>query len=102
MRGSHRGPTYAGTAFDPDDETTPFQPGDTYPRIPDIEADRASFDIVSFPITRGDVILFHPGLLHGGGSALGGKGAGGRCRCGSSATTSSTRSSRGRRRRTRA
>jgi ectoine hydroxylase-related dioxygenase (phytanoyl-CoA dioxygenase family) len=74
VRRSHLGPTYAGTAFDPDDETTPYAPGDTYERIPDIEADRASFDIVSFDVTRGDVILFHPGLLHGGGSAMGGKG----------------------------
>ena len=47
---------------------------DPYERIPDIEADRASFDIVAFDVTRGDVILFHPGLLHGGGSALEGKG----------------------------
>jgi ectoine hydroxylase-related dioxygenase (phytanoyl-CoA dioxygenase family) len=68
VRGSHLGPTYAGTAFDYDDETTPFQPGDVYPRLPDIEADRSSFDIISFPITRGDVVMFHPGLLHGGGA----------------------------------
>jgi len=27
---------------------------------------------VSFPITRGDVILFHPGLLHGGGATADG------------------------------
>jgi ectoine hydroxylase-related dioxygenase (phytanoyl-CoA dioxygenase family) len=68
IRGSHRGPTYAGTAFDYHDETTPYTPGDTYQRIPDIEADRTSSDIVSFPTTRGDVILFHPGMLHGGGA----------------------------------
>jgi ectoine hydroxylase-related dioxygenase (phytanoyl-CoA dioxygenase family) len=74
VRGSHLGPTYAGTAFDYHDETTPFTPGETYARIPDIEADRASFDIVSYPITRGDVILFHPGMLHGGGSAVNGRG----------------------------
>jgi ectoine hydroxylase-related dioxygenase (phytanoyl-CoA dioxygenase family) len=68
VRGSHLGPTYAGTAFDYADETSPFQPGDVYPRLPDIEADRSSFDIISFPITRGDVVMFHPGLLHGGGA----------------------------------
>lgn len=68
VRGSHRGPTYAGTAFDYRDDTRPFTPGDTYPRIPDIEADRDAFDVVSYPITRGDVVLFHPGLLHGGGA----------------------------------
>lgn len=68
VRRSHLGPVYAGTAFDYDDETTPYQPSG-YERIPDIEADRASFDIVSFPITSGDVVLFHPGLLHGGGAS---------------------------------
>lgn len=72
VRGSHLGPTYAGTAFDYDDETTPYTPLDVYDRIPDIEADRASHDIVSFPTRRGDVVLFHPGLLHGGGARLGG------------------------------
>ncbi len=70
VRASHLGPTFAGTAFDYADDTTPFTAGDTYPRIPDIEADRSSFDIVSFPIRRGDVIVFHPGMLHGGGATL--------------------------------
>jgi ectoine hydroxylase-related dioxygenase (phytanoyl-CoA dioxygenase family) len=69
VRGSHRGPVYAGTAFDPDDETTPYLPGDAYERIPDIEADRDRYDIVAFPITRGDAVLFHPGMLHGGGAS---------------------------------
>jgi ectoine hydroxylase-related dioxygenase (phytanoyl-CoA dioxygenase family) len=72
VRGSHLGPLYAGTAFDPNDETVPYQPHG-YERIPDIEADRASFDIVSFPITRGDVVLFHPAMLHGGGATAGGR-----------------------------
>lgn len=69
VRGSHRGPIYAGSAFDPDCDTTPFQPGEEWPTLPDIEADRARFDILSFPIARGDVVLFHPGVLHGGGAA---------------------------------
>jgi ectoine hydroxylase-related dioxygenase (phytanoyl-CoA dioxygenase family) len=69
VRGSHLGPTFAGTAFDYRDETTPFAAAsDGFARIPDIEADRGAFDIVSFPIERGDVVLFHPGLLHGGGA----------------------------------
>lgn len=66
VRGSHLGPTYGGSAFDPTDETIPFQPG--YERIPDIEADRDAFDIVSFDITPGDLVIFHPNMLHGGGS----------------------------------
>lgn len=67
VRGSHLGPVYAGTAFDYDDETTPYAPNDHRERIPDIEANRDRYDIVSFEIERGDVVLFHPALLHGGG-----------------------------------
>ena len=74
VRGSHLGPVYAGTAFDYADETTPYaSASEGYARIPDIEADRAAFDIVSFPVRRGDVVLFHPGLLHGGGASAGSK-----------------------------
>lgn len=69
VRGSHRGPTFAGTVFDDHDETIPYaHPDDGFARIPDIEADRAAFDIVSFATEPGDVILFHPGVLHGGGA----------------------------------
>jgi len=73
VRGSHRGPIYAGTNFDADDETVPFYPDAEYPRIPDIEADRDAFDIVSFEIVPGDVIMFHPAMLHGGGSVAEGR-----------------------------
>jgi len=72
VKGSHLGPTYAGTSFDYTDETKAFQPG--YEPIPDIEADRDSFDIVSFAIERGDVLMFHPNMLHGGGAGKTGKG----------------------------
>jgi ectoine hydroxylase-related dioxygenase (phytanoyl-CoA dioxygenase family) len=68
VRGSHLGPTYAGTSFDYHDETAPYQPLSVYERIPDIESRRDDFDIVSFGTRRGDVILFHPGMLHGGGA----------------------------------
>jgi len=69
VRGSHLGPLYAGTSFDPNDETTPFYAD--WPRIPDIEADRDGFDIVSFEIEPGDVVMFHPATLHGGGASEG-------------------------------
>jgi ectoine hydroxylase-related dioxygenase (phytanoyl-CoA dioxygenase family) len=69
VRGSHLGPLYAGTSFDADDETKPFYAD--MPRIPDIEADRDSFDIVSFEIEPGDVVMFHPATLHGGGASEG-------------------------------
>jgi ectoine hydroxylase-related dioxygenase (phytanoyl-CoA dioxygenase family) len=37
------------------------------PRLPDIEADRERFDIVSWPFEPGDALVFHPSTLHGGG-----------------------------------
>ena len=46
VRGSHLGPTYAGTAFDYSNETTPFTRESGYDRIPDIEANRDAFAIV--------------------------------------------------------
>lgn len=68
VRGSHRGPMFDG--FDPsrvlEDPTLPHY-GQDLPPLPDIEADRDAFDIVSWDIAPGDVILAHPGVLHGGG-----------------------------------
>lgn len=65
VRGSHRGPLYNGSAFDETDDTSPiYEHG--LPRLPDIEADRAAWDIVSFAIKPGDVVVFHPAMLHGG------------------------------------
>ena len=68
VRGSHRQTIYDG--FDPrrvgEDPTLPFY-GQDYPPLPDIEAERDRWDIVSWDITPGDVILAHPGVLHGGG-----------------------------------
>jgi len=37
------------------------------PRLPDIQADRTAWDILSWEVTRGDLIFFHLGTLHGGG-----------------------------------
>lgn len=65
--GSHRGPRYDG--FDPtnlSDPTNGFY-GQDLPRLPDIEAEREKWNIVSWDITPGDVILANPGVLHGGG-----------------------------------
>jgi ectoine hydroxylase-related dioxygenase (phytanoyl-CoA dioxygenase family) len=64
VRGSHHGTVYAGADFG--------QPAsdedEVYPALPDIEADRSAFDITSFDNDPGDVVMFHPGLLHGGAS----------------------------------
>jgi ectoine hydroxylase-related dioxygenase (phytanoyl-CoA dioxygenase family) len=64
VRGSHRNTLYNTSAFNPDDETIPIYEG--LPRLPDIQADRPRWDIVSWPVTPGDLIVFHPAMLHGG------------------------------------
>jgi ectoine hydroxylase-related dioxygenase (phytanoyl-CoA dioxygenase family) len=66
VRGSHRGVLHNTSRFDPDDETAPIHPSASLPRLPNIEADRSAFDIVSFAVEPGDVVLFHPSMLHGG------------------------------------
>jgi hypothetical protein len=71
VRGSHLGTQYDGTSYDdPTDVTRPIWGSDTFPRLPDIEADRAqdpaSWDILSWDIEPGDALVFHSGTLHGG------------------------------------
>ncbi len=66
VRGSHRGVLYNGSRFELGDDTAPLHPSAPMPRLPDIEANREAFDIVSFPVEPGDVVLFHPAMLHGG------------------------------------
>lgn len=48
------------------DPTAPHY-GKELPPLPDIEANRDDWNIVSWDIEPGDVILAHPGVLHGGG-----------------------------------
>ena len=67
VRGSHRGRLFNGSAFTGDDDTAPLYDEAEMPRVPDIEADRARFDIVSWPVEPGDALVFHPSTLHGGG-----------------------------------
>jgi len=66
VRGSHRGVLYNGSSFKLGDDTAPLHPNAAMPRLPDIEADRGAHDIVSFSVEPGDVVLFHPSMLHGG------------------------------------
>lgn len=66
VRGSHRGPMYNGSSFDIKDDTDPAFPTATLPRLPDIEADRGAWDIVSWAMQPGDVLAFHPATIHGG------------------------------------
>lgn len=74
VRGSHHGTQYDGTTFtNPEDPTDPLH-GDAavpfWPRMPDIEAERRAnpnaYDILSWAINPGDVLVLHPGTLHGG------------------------------------
>ncbi len=64
--GSHRGPLYSPSRFDPADETAPIDPRSPMPRLPDIEADRSAWDVVSWACAPGDVVVFDIALLHGG------------------------------------
>ena len=66
VRGSHRGVLYNTSRFELGDDTAPINPAAALPRLPDIEADRAAWDIISFATEPGDVVLFHPATLHGG------------------------------------
>ena len=72
--GSHRRVMYDG--FSPVDAsvdpTIGFY-GKELPRLPNIEAERDRWDIVSFDIEPGDVVLLHPGVLHGGGQTSNGR-----------------------------
>jgi len=64
--GSHRKILYDGSRFDPKDDTAPLYGTGEMPRLPDIEAERGQYQIVSYPVNPGDVVVFHPALLHGG------------------------------------
>lgn len=72
VRGSHHEPLYDG--FDPSSSARndPYY-GEGFPPLPDIEAEREKWDIVSWDIEPGDVIVFHPGVLHGGGPTTEGR-----------------------------
>ena len=61
VRGSHRGTLFNGSAFAEDDDTAPLYKHSPLPRLPDIQADRAAFDILSWDVEPGDVIVFHLG-----------------------------------------
>jgi ectoine hydroxylase-related dioxygenase (phytanoyl-CoA dioxygenase family) len=69
VRGSHRGTLYNGSAFAESDDTAPLYRDSLLPRLPDIEADRSQWDIISWDIAPGDLIFFHLGVLHGGAGA---------------------------------
>ncbi|KAI9019700.1 phytanoyl-CoA dioxygenase [Hyaloraphidium curvatum] len=67
IRGSHKGTLYNGSAFAAKDDTQPLYRHSPLPRLPDIQAEREKHDIISWDLQPGDVIVFHLGVLHGGG-----------------------------------
>ncbi len=66
VKRSHRGALYNGSRFELGDDTAPLYADGALPLLPDIEAHRDAFDIVSFAVDPGDVVFFHPAMLHGG------------------------------------
>lgn len=66
VRGSHKGTLYNGSAFAAADDTAPLYKQSRLPRLPDIQANRSAFDILSWDVEPGDIIIFHLGALHGG------------------------------------
>ncbi len=76
VAGSHHGPLYNTSRFDPQDPTLPIFASDKMPNLPDIERDRErdnvhdrnAWNILSYDVAPGDVIAFHTSTLHGGGA----------------------------------
>ena len=64
--GSHRGPLFNPSAFNPEDVSAALFKKDVLPPLPDIEATRDRWPIVSWATQPGDVVIFHPAMLHGG------------------------------------
>lgn len=64
--GSHRGPLFNPTAFDAKEPSAAMFAAGTWPELPNIESERDKWQIISWEISPGDVILFHPAVLHGG------------------------------------
>ena len=70
VRGSHKGVLYNGSAFAADDDTRPLYKHSRLPRLPDIQKSRGDFDILSWDLEPGDLIVFHLGILHGGAGTV--------------------------------
>ncbi|MBI1180226.1 MAG: phytanoyl-CoA dioxygenase [Alphaproteobacteria bacterium] len=66
VRASHRGPLYNGSTFNPEDDTEPLYAGDAMPPLPDIERARENWPILGWAVSPGDIVVFHPAMLHGG------------------------------------
>ena len=65
--GSHLGPLYNATVFTTDEDTEWYK-NSNMPPVPDIDAHREDWNIASWPVERGDILVLHPSILHGGGA----------------------------------
>ena len=66
VQGSHRGPLFNPTAFDAKNPSATMFADGVWPTLPDVEAARDQFPIVSWAVRPGDLVVFHPAILHGG------------------------------------
>lgn len=65
--GSHRGPLFNPTAFDPNDSTAAMFTDGLWPPLPRIEDDtKSNWPIAAWAIAPGDIVIFHMATLHGG------------------------------------
>jgi ectoine hydroxylase-related dioxygenase (phytanoyl-CoA dioxygenase family) len=71
--GSHLGPMYNTSKFDPKDDTIPHDESLPFPRLPPIEAEREKWPTISWAVEPGDVVFFHFRTLHGGAATAEGK-----------------------------
>ena len=70
VKGSHRGPLYNPSAFNPQDTSANLFDADTWPALPDVDAAPHQFPILSWAFEPGDVVVFHPATLHGGAATV--------------------------------
>lgn len=66
IAGSHRGPLYNPTAFDAADPRAAMYAPGVWPELPDIAAAPERWPTLAWEIVPGDLVVFHPAVLHGG------------------------------------
>ncbi len=71
--GTHNGPLYDGSALDASDPLRPLYGDGSMPVLPDVDGHRERFNIVSWAVAPGDVVVFHPSVLHGGAPTAAGQ-----------------------------
>jgi ectoine hydroxylase-related dioxygenase (phytanoyl-CoA dioxygenase family) len=73
VKGSHLWPMFDPARPEEAVDGVPGFYGKAFPPMPDIDAERDNWDIATYDIEPGDVVLFHPNLLHGGGPTVDGQ-----------------------------